>query len=290
MEALLRNEGEVILAMGNEAIARAGIEAGLGYFSMYPGTPATEIGQTFESLRERLPDFYMEYSANEHVSLNGAMGASWAGARSMVAMKHVGMNVAAEPAHFLGYTGVDAGLVIVIGSDPGATSSTGEQDDRWYSLHTHLPLLEPSTIQEAKDFTRAAFELSEKHSLPFVINAPSRLCHNIGDLRLGPITERKGRGEFRSNYQRYFNLFGQAVQNHQDCIERVAALARSAEARAFNKIIAGDASWGIVTSGVNYLYAMEALEVLGLFDVPVFKIGMTYPFPTGQLKEFAREL
>jgi indolepyruvate ferredoxin oxidoreductase alpha subunit len=290
MEPLLFDNGGVILAMGNEAIARAGIEAGIGYFSMYPGTPATEIGQTLESLKDKLPGFYMEYSANEHVSLNGAMGASWAGVRSMVAMKHVGMNVAAEPAHFLGYTGVDAGLVIVIGSDPGATSSTGEQDDRWYSLHTHLPLLEPATIQEAKDFTLAAFELSEKYSIPVVVNAASRLCHNIGDLRLGPITRRQGRGEFRPNYQRYFNLFGQAVRNHQACIERINALAQSEDSRSYNKIVHGNASWGIVTSGVNYLYVMEALEILGLFNVPVFKIGMSYPFPASQLLEFAKKL
>ncbi len=290
MEELLRNEGDVILAMGNEAVARGGIEAGIGYFSMYPGTPATEIGQTFERLGRSLPELYVEYSANEHVSLNGAMGASWAGVRAMAAMKHVGMNVAAEPAHFLGYTGVDAGLVIVIGSDPGATSSTGEQDDRWYSLHTHLPLLEPATIQEAKDFTRDAFDLSEKYSVPFVINAPSRLCHNIGDLRLGEISDRKSRREFKPNYERYFNLFGQAVRNHQDCIDRVAALARSDDARRFNRIIPGAGSWGVVTSSVNYLYSMEALEILGLFDAPVFKIGMSYPFPVEQLKEFARGL
>ncbi len=273
--------------MGNEAIVRGAIEAGIGYFSMYPGTPATEIGQTFVGLKGNLPGLYVEYSANEHVSLNGAMGASWTGVRAMAAMKHVGMNVAAEPAHFLGYTGVDAGLVIVIGSDPGATSSTGEQDDRWYSLHTHLPLLEPATIQEAKDYTASAFELSEKHNLPFVINAPSRLCHNIGDLRLGTIDRKEGRREFKANYQRYFNLFGQAVENHQACIDRVAALARSKDAREFNVIIPGAARWGVVTSGVNYLYTMEALEILGLFDVPVFKIGMSFPFPVDQLSEFA---
>jgi len=290
METLLKNEGEIILAMGNEAIARAGIEAGIGYFSMYPGTPATEIGQTYENLREKLPHFYMEFSANEHVSLNGAMGASWAGVRSMVAMKHVGMNVAAEPAHFLGYTGVRAGLVIVVGSDPGATSSTGEQDDRWYSLHTHLPLLEPSTTQEAKDFIVAAFELSEEYSIPFVINAPSRLCHNIGDLRLGPVAERKGRGAFKPNYEKYFNLFGQAVSNHQDCMRRVEALGKSSAPELFNSIIPGSASWGVVTSSVNYLYVMEALEILGLFDIPVFKIGMTYPFPVAQLEEFGKNL
>jgi indolepyruvate ferredoxin oxidoreductase alpha subunit len=287
---LLKKEGEIILAMGNEAIARAGIEAKIGYFSTYPGTPATEIGQTFERLQLRLPALHVEYSANEHVSLNGAMGASWAGARSMVAMKHVGLNVAAEPAHFLGYTGVDAGLVIVIGSDPGATSSTGEQDDRWYSLHTHLPLLEPSTIQEAKDFTLSAFELSEKYSLPVIINAPSRLCHNIGDLLLGPIAQAEARRVFKSNYQRYFNLFGQAVANHQACIERVEQLAGSDDALNFNSILPGEANWGVVTSGVNYLYVMEALEILGLFDVPVFKIGMSYPFPAKQLQEFGRNL
>jgi indolepyruvate ferredoxin oxidoreductase alpha subunit len=287
---LLKKEGEIVLAMGNEAIARGGIEAGIGYFSMYPGTPATEIGQTFEELQKHLPGLHMEYSANEHVSLNGAMGASWAGVRAMVAMKHVGMNVAAEPAHFLGYTGIDAGLAIIVGSDPGATSSTGEQDDRWYSLHTHLPLLEPSTIQEAKDFTVAAFELSEKFSLPFVINAPSRLCHNIGDLHLGAITKARARRAFKSNYQRYFNLFGQAVANHQACLDRVEELSKSLDSRRFNRILAGVASWGIVTSGVNYLYVMEALEILGLFDVPVLKIGMTYPFPAGQLLEFGRNL
>lgn len=287
---LLKKEGEIILAMGNEAVARGGIEAGIGYFSMYPGTPATEIGQTFEMLQKRLSGLHMEYSANEHVSLNGAMGASWAGVRAMAAMKHVGLNVAAEPAHFLGYTGVDAGLVIVVGSDPGATSSTGEQDDRWYSLHTHLPLLEPATIQEAKDFTVAAFELSERYSLPVVVNAPSRLCHNIGDLVLGPITRERNRRAFRPNYKRYFNLFGQAVANHQACIDRVKQLAHSTEMQGLNRILPGSASWGVVTSGVNYLYVMEALEILGLFDVPVFKIGMSYPFPVQQLGEFGRAL
>ncbi|RJP18256.1 MAG: indolepyruvate ferredoxin oxidoreductase subunit alpha [Candidatus Abyssobacteria bacterium SURF_5] len=290
MDDLLKKEGEVILAMGNEAIARAGIEAGIGYFSMYPGTPATEIGQSYERLHSRLTGLHMEYSANEHVSLNGAMGACWAGVRAMTAMKHVGLNVAAEPAHFLSYTGVDAGLVIIIGSDPGATSSTGEQDDRWYSLHTHLPLLEPATIQEAKDFTVAAFALSERYSLPIVVNAPSRLCHNIGDLRLGPITLRPGRAGFRPNYQRYFNLFGQAVANHQAGIDRVEQLSLSAESRAFNRIIPGEASWGVITSGVNYLYVMEALEILRLFDVPVLKIGMSYPFPAEQLNEFTKNL
>ena len=161
--------GETILCMGNEAIARGGLEAGLSYFSTYPGTPASEIGEVFVSIEKDFPHLYAEFSVNEHVAMHGAIGASWTGVRSMATMKHVGMNVAAEPLHFLGYTGVGKGLVIIIGSDPGATCSTGEQDDRWYSLHTNIPILEPATIQEAKDFTAMAFELSEKFChLPFV--------------------------------------------------------------------------------------------------------------------------
>ena len=147
----LDKPGTVILAMGNEAIVRGGLEAGLGYFSTYPGTPASEIGEGYKSLGKEFPHLHAEFSVNEHVAAHGAQGASWAGVRSMVAMKHVGMNVAAEVLHFAGYTGVRGGMVVVIGSDPGATSSTSEQDDRWYSLHTHLPILEPASIQEAKD-------------------------------------------------------------------------------------------------------------------------------------------
>jgi len=215
-ELALNEPGRIILAMGNDAIVRGGLEAGLGYFSTYPGTPASEIGEGYVSLREEFPHIHAEFSVNEHVAAHGAQGASWAGVRSMVTMKHVGMNVAAEVLHFAAYTGVKAGLVVVIGSDPGATSSTSEQDDRWYSLHTHLPLLEPSSIQEAMDFTKLAFELSEKYNLPVVLNAPSKLCHNIGSLTLGALPEKfSGKGKFEKNPQRYINLFGGSVANHR---------------------------------------------------------------------------
>ncbi|RMG97516.1 MAG: indolepyruvate ferredoxin oxidoreductase subunit alpha [Candidatus Dadabacteria bacterium] len=279
--------GRAILAMGNEALARGGLEAGLGYFSTYPGTPASEVGTVLQELRTAFPGLYAEISTNEHVAALGAMGASWAGVRSMVAMKHVGMNVAAEPFHFAGYTGVRAGMVVVLGSDPGATSSTGEQDDRWYSLHTHLPVLEPADIQEAKEMTRRAFELSEAYDLPFVVNAPSKLCHNIGTLRLGPLPERVTyRGRFERNPERFLNLFDFAVKNHGRCLANVERLRADAASLGLNRVIPGSGRVGLVCSGLLFAYAMEALEILGLRDVPVLKVGMSYPLDPGVVTRF----
>jgi len=283
--------GRAVLAMGNEALARGGIEAGLGYFSTYPGTPASEVGTVLQGLREEFPGLYAEISTNEHVAALGALGASWAGVRSMVAMKHVGMNVAAEPFHFAGYTGVRAGMVVVLGSDPGATSSTGEQDDRWYSLHTHLPVLEPADIQEAKEMTRQALELSEAYDLPFVVNAPSKLCHNIGTLRLGPLPERVTyRGGFERNPERYLNLFDLAVKNHGRCLANVERLRADAGRLGLNRVIPGRGRVGIVCSGLLFAYTMEALEILGLDDVPVLKVGMSYPLDPRLVTRFLEGL
>jgi indolepyruvate ferredoxin oxidoreductase alpha subunit len=290
-ELALNEPGRTILAMGNDAIVRGGLEAGLGYFSTYPGTPASEIGEGYISLRNEFPHIHAEFSVNEHVAAHGAQGASWAGVRSMVTMKHVGMNVAAEVLHFAAYTGVKAGFLVVIGSDPGATSSTSEQDDRWYSLHTHLPLLEPSDIQEAKDFTRRAFDLSEKFNLPVVLNAPSKLCHNIGTLSLGTLPEKfSGKGAFERNPSRYINLFAGSVANHRRAMENAARLAAEAPSLGFNRVIPGTGTTGFISSSVNFLYLLEALELLGIRDVPVMKIGMTYPLNAGEIAAFAKGL
>lgn len=292
MNPLALNEpGRTILAMGNDAIVRGGLEAALGYFSTYPGTPASEIGEGYLALKKEFPHIHAEFSVNEHVAAHGAQGASWAGVRSMVTMKHVGMNVAAEVLHFAGYTGVRAGLVVVIGSDPGATSSTSEQDDRWYSLHTHLPILEPSSIQEAKDFTARAFELSERYNLPVIVNAPSKLCHNIGSLRLGalPAVFPAG-GRFERNPTRYINLFGGSVANHRRAMEAVENLRGDAPTLGLNRVLEGSGRIGFISSSVNYLYLIEALSLLGIMDAPVLKIGMSYPLNAGEIASFAAEL
>ncbi len=287
----LNNPGTTILAMGNDAIVRGGLEAGLGYFSTYPGTPASEIGEGYFRLKKHFPHIHAEFSVNEHVAAHGAQGASWANIRSMVTMKHVGMNVAAEVLHFAGYTGVRAGFVVVIGSDPGATSSTSEQDDRWYSLHTHLPILEPSTIQEAKDYTIQAFHLSEKYDLPVIINAPSKLCHNIGSLVLGELpTEIPVKGNFERNPTRYINLFAGSVANHRRAVENAHRLSLEASSLGLNRILPGSGRVGFVSSSINYLYLLEALEILGIKDAPVLKIGMSYPLNSDEICSFAKNL
>lgn len=290
-ELASREAGKTILAMGNDAIVRGGLEAGLSYFSTYPGTPASEIGEGFMGLRAEFPHIHAEFSINEHVAAHGAQGASWAGARSMVTMKHVGMNVAAEVLHFAGYTGVKAGFVVVIGSDPGATSSTSEQDDRWYSLHTHLPILEPSSIQEAKDFTVLAFELSERYNLPVVLNAPSKLCHNIGSLTLGALPDAApSRGRFERNPTRYINLFGGSVQNHARLLESLERLRGDIPSLGLNRVLPGEGTIGFISSSINYLYLVEALSLLGLERAPILKLGMSYPIQGGEIARFARGL
>ena len=292
MDGILSCEaGQRILAMGNEAVTRGALEAGLGYFATYPGTPASEIGDTLISIQEHLPRLHGEYSTNEHVALHGAIGASFSGVRAMAAMKHVGMNVASEPLHFLGLTGVRAGLVVVVGSDPGATCSTSEQDDRWYSLHTHAPILEPSNIQEAKDFTKEAFELSERFSVPFIVNLPSRLAHNAGDLVLGEMpAERPATGHFVKNPVRYFNLFQSTVDNHRRLLESMDRLREDAVQAYLNRILPGSGDWGLITSSVNYEYLLEALDLLGLYDLPILKIGLSYPLSEGMIRDFLRPL
>jgi indolepyruvate ferredoxin oxidoreductase, alpha subunit len=282
-----RRAGQTILAMGNEALARGALEAGLGFFSTYPGTPVSEVGTVLQELQPSFPGLYAEIGLNEHVATLAALGASWTGVRSMVAMKHVGMNVAAEPLHFAGYTGVRGGLVVLVGSDPGAGSSTGEQDDRWYSLHTHLPVLEPSDIAEAREMVRRAFELSEDYGLPWIVNAPSKLCHNIGALTLGPLPETpRYRGRFERNPERYLNLFDMAARNHARCLETIDRLRGDLRSLGMNSLHPGRGPIGILTSGLHFPYVLEALEILGVEDVPILKIGLSYPLNPEEICSF----
>ncbi len=293
MKELARNApGKMILAMGNDAIVRGGLEAGIGYFSTYPGTPASEIGEGYAALLDEFPHLHAEFSVNEHVAAHGALGASWAGVRAMTTMKHVGMNVAAEVLHFAAYTGVKAGLVVIIGSDPGATSSTSEQDDRWYSLHTHLPILEPSTIQEAKDFTVRAFEISERYNLPVILNAPSKLCHNIGSLILGALPKRfvgTGGGRFDRNPSRYINLFAGSVANHKKAMEHKEHLRADIPSLSLNQVFKGSGSTGFISSSVNFSYLKESLSLLDI-DAPIMKLGITHPLNADEIAAFAGKL
>lgn len=281
-------QGDKGIVLGNEAIARGALEAGIGYASMYPGTPASEIIIALDKNKNNVENLYTEFSLNEHISLHGAIGASWSGIRSLCAMKNVGLNVASEPAQFLSYTGVKAGLVLAIGSDPGAPSSSNEQDDRWYSLHTYMPIMEPSNIQEAKDFTKDAFDISEEFSFGIVLMAPSRLCHNAGTLYFGDLRDRSNiKGDFKKDPENYLNLFNMAVKNHAKYLERNNLLKNYLKESGFNKIINGSASKiGFISSGVIYAHLMEALDILSMYDQKILKLGFTFPMPNELLNRF----
>jgi indolepyruvate ferredoxin oxidoreductase alpha subunit len=281
-------KGDKAIMLGNEAIARGALEAGIGYASMYPGTPASEIIAVLDKNKKNIENLYTEFSLNEHISLHGAIGASWSGIRSLCAMKNVGLNVASEPAQFLSYTGVKAGLVLAVGSDPGAPSSSNEQDDRWYSLHTYMPIMEPSNIQEAKDFTEKAFTISEEFSFGIVLMAPSRLCHNAGMLSFGDLTDRAGiEGNFKKDPENYLNLFNMAVKNHAKYLKRNELLKKYLIESDFNNIINGSSSKiGFISSGVIYAHLMESLDILGVYDHKILKLGFTFPIPNELIGKF----
>ncbi len=294
-------KGDKAILLGNEAIARGAIEAGIGYASMYPGTPASEIIIALDKNKQYIENFYSEFSLNEHVSLHGAIGASWSGVRALCAMKNVGLNVASEPAHFLAYTGVKAGLVIAIGSDPGAPSSSNEQDDRWYSFHTGMPIMEPADIQEAKDFTRDAFGISEKFSFGIILNAPARLCHNAGTIHFDDPKDRAGiEGNFIKDPDNYLNLFNLVVKNHNKYIKRGNLLKEFLSNSPFNFAITwppqssgkgmGRERTGFISAGVIYSHLIESLNILEEKDNKILKLGFTYPISEELIGDFVKDL
>ncbi len=284
-------KGDRAIVLGNEAIARGALEAGIGYASMYPGTPASEIIIALDKNKSRIKNLYTEFSLNEQISLHGAIGASWSGIRSLCAMKNVGFNVASEPAHFLAYTGVKAGLVVAIGSDPGAPSSSNEQDDRWYSLHTYMPVIEPSNIQEAKDYTEKAFDISEEFSFGIMLMTPSRLCHNAGTLIFGDPKERDNiKGDFKKDPDNYLNLFSMAVKNHKKYLERYELLKRYTAASELNRIIKSDSRIGFISSGIIYAHLMEAFRMLNAGEHKILKLGITFPLSEEFIKRFFKGL
>ena len=290
--------GDKAIVLGNEAIARGALEAGVAYASMYPGTPASEIIITLDKNKKYIKNIYTEFSLNEHISLHGAIGASWSGIRSLCAMKNVGLNVASEPAHFLPYTGVKAGLVLAIGSDPGAPSSSNEQDDRWYSLHTYMPIIEPSNIQEAKDFTKKAFDISEQFSFGIILMAPSRLSHNAGILHFGDCLDRNLiSGNFERDPENYLNLFNLAVKNHKKYLERNELLKKYANTSELNMIIdakiigsRNNSKIGFISSGVIYAHLIEALNFIKADDYKILKLGITFPLSEELIKRFLNDL
>ena len=268
----------VKLLSGNEAIARGAFEAGVKVASAYPGTPSTEILENFA----RYEGVYAEWAPNEKVAVEVALGASMAGVRALAAMKHVGVNVAADPIFTASYTGVRGGFVIVTADDPELHSSQNEQDNRHYAVAAKIPMLEPSDSEEAKEFTKLAFELSERYDTPFFLRTTTRISHAKGAVRLGEQSGPPFPPGFVRDPAKWIMLPLNAKKRHFIVEDRMRTLAEFAETFPGNRIEWGDRSLGIITAGVSYQYVREAFP-----DASVLKLGMAHPLPERLIREFA---
>ena len=267
------------LMLGNEAFARGLYEAGCGFVSSYPGTPSTEITECAAKYKE----IYAEWAPNEKVAMESALGASLAGKRSFCGMKHVGLNVAADPLFTISYTGVNAGMIIAVADDAGMHSSQNEQDSRHYAIASKLPMLEPADSAEALEFAKIAYELSEKQDCPVIMKMCTRIAHSQSPVEISDRVEAPAR-PYEKNPQKYIMMPGYAKLKHPVVEARTAALAEYAETTPLNRIEDGeDKSLGIITSSTSYQYVKEVCEN----KYPVLKIGMINPLPANKIKEFA---
>ena len=270
---------------GNEAIARGAWEAGCHVAAAYPGTPSSEILENVSGY----PEIYSEWSTNEKVALEVASGASLAGARALAAMKHVGLNVAADPLFTMAYIGVNGGLVVITADDPGLFSSQNEQDNRWYALHAKMPMLEPSDSQECRDFMRDAFELSERFDTPVLFRITTRICHSKSIVETGDRTETEVKPYERRPAK---TVMAPAAAKARRYImeERIGAMREFSENCPYNRIEWGsERKIGVIANGISYQHANEAFASLG-GTVSFLKLGFTYPLPAEMIKKFASEV
>ena len=286
---LLRGKpNERVLLLGNEAIARGILEAGISVVTTYPGTPASEIGDSVSEIAAEA-GLYMEYSTNEIVAVEVAAGAANCGVRALTAMKHVGLNVASDMVMTLAYTGVRGGYVIVTADDPECFSSQNEQDNRFYALLSNLPCLEPSNSQEAKDMTASAIEISEKLELPVLLRTTTRISHTRGPVVYGSIAKPNLKGEFVQDVKRLVMVPANSRPKHDVFLKKVKEAKEISEASPYNTVTRKGKSknLGVISSSSAYNYAVEAIDLLGL-DVSVLKLGMTHPLPEKLIGEFLK--
>jgi len=265
------------LLSGNEAVARGAWEAGARLGIGYPGTPSTEILEALDTYDG--PE--AQWAPNEKVALEVGLGAAFAGARVLVTMKHVGLNVAADPFFTAVYTGSPGGLVIVSADDPGMHSSQNEQDNRHYARFAKVPMLEPADSDECRRFVREAFDLSERFGTPVLLRLTTRLCHSKGPVAPGEPVPRPDAYHFQQDPGRYVMVPGNARRRHVAVEQRLVALAAFSEQTPLNEVIEGERSLGLIAAGVAFQYAREAAP-----DASFFKLGMAHPLPLRRLRAF----
>ncbi len=266
------------LMLGNEAVARGLYEAGCSFVSSYPGTPSTEITEAIAKYKE----VYAEWAPNEKVAMEAAFGASLAGRRSFCGMKHVGLNVAADPLFTISYTGVNGGMVIGVADDAGMHSSQNEQDSRHYARSSKIPMLEPSDSAEALEMTKLAYELSEQFDTPVLVKMCTRVSHSQSVVETGERVEKTG--EYKKDIPKYVMMPGNAKKRHPVVEARTRALVEYAETAPINRVEPGkDNSMGIITSSTSYQYVKEVVGD----TYPVMKLGMIWPMPEKKIIDFA---
>ncbi len=268
------------LMLGNEAFARGAYEAGVTVAAAYPGTPSTEITENIAKYEE----IYAEWSPNEKVAMEVAIGASIGGARALCCMKHVGLNVAADPLFTVSYTGVSGGLVIIVADDPGMHSSQNEQDSRFYARSAHVTMLEPSDSMEALEYVKAAYALSEQFDTPVLVRSNTRLSHSQGLVELTDRVQPELK-PYQKNIGKYVMMPGMAKKRHLVVEQRMKDLAVFADTSGLNRAEYRDLKVGVVTSGVAYNYVREALP-----EASVLKLGMVHPLPEKLIREFAAKV
>lgn len=268
------------IMLGNAAIAQGAYEAGVKVSAAYPGTPSTEISENIA----KYPEIYAEWSPNEKVAMEVAIGASIAGVRAMASMKLVGVNVAADPLFSISYAGVNAGLVLVAADDPGIYSSQNEQDTRMVARAAMVPVLEPSDSEEARIFTKLAFELSEKYDTPMIVRTTTRLAHSQGIVHPEERIEPPDK-PYVCNIQKNMLMPAMAKQRHIVVEQRLKQMAQDACDFDINRVEYRDKKIGVITSGIPYQYVREALP-----DASVLKLGLVHPLPRKLIEEFAQNV
>ena len=266
------------LMLGNEAVARGAYEAGVGVVSSYPGTPSTEITENIV----KYEDVYVEWAPNEKVACEVAIGASIGGARAMSCMKHVGLNVMADPVFTVSYTGVNGGLVLCVADDPGMHSSQNEQDSRHYAKASKILMLEPSDSAECRDYTKKAFELSEQYDTPVFIRLSTRVSHSQSLVEEQERAD-KPLKDYEKNPGKYVMMPGNAIKRHVVVEERMRALEAMAETTELNTVEENGSKIGVISAGIAYVYAKEALGDKADF----LKLGVVYPLPEKKIRDFA---
>lgn len=284
---ILEEPGKTVVLLGNEAIVRGALEAGVGFVAAYPGTPSSEVPMSFSKIAKKA-GLYFEYSSNEKVAFEAATGAAWSGVRAMTSQKHFGLNVAADSIAPIAYTGVKAGFVVMVADDPSSWSSAqSEQDTRYYARMFKMPMLEPSNPQECLDFTKLAFVMSEEFQIPVFLRTTTKISHSIGTVKLGEITNPETRGRFQKDPDRYYSLRPHLQVLHDRLNKKIGQI-EERYGKKLNKALPGEGKTGIITSGVSFEYAKEALLDLEL-NPPTAKIILTHPLSKSFVGNFIRE-